>query len=84
MAVVSLEMDLITLYGRLGISYIEMTEEEINAKIAQLRADVVKNSLVSKYKISSDRIAAKGMGVGDVFSEPDWNRVSICTLEETK
>lgn len=57
---------------------------EINAKIAQLRADVVKNSLVSKYKISSDRIAAKGMGVGDVFSEPDWNRVSICTLEETK
>ena len=40
--------------------------------------------LVSKYRIKSSRIEAKGLGVGDMFSEPDWNRVSICTLDETE
>ena len=29
-----------------------------------------------------ERISAEGQGVGNMFSEPDWNRVSICTLEE--
>ena len=57
---------------------------EINAKIAQQRADAVKNSLMSKYGIASNRIIAEGQGVGDMFSEPDWNRVSICTLDENK
>lgn len=57
---------------------------EINAKIAQQRADAVKNSLMSKYAIASNRIVAEGQGVGDMFSEPDWNRVSICTLDENK
>ncbi len=38
--------------------------------------------LIKTYKISADRIVAEGQGVGDMFSEPDWNRVSICTLEE--
>ena len=25
---------------------------------------------------------AEGQGVGDMFTEPDWNRVSICTIED--
>ena len=40
--------------------------------------------LVEKYKIAAERISAEGQGVGNMFSEPDWNRVSICTLEENK
>lgn len=55
---------------------------EINARIAQQRADAVKTILVNKYKIEASRIVAEGQGVGDMFSEPDWNRVSICTIEE--
>jgi outer membrane protein OmpA-like peptidoglycan-associated protein len=54
---------------------------EVNERIANQRADAVKNLLVNKYKIAADRITAKGKGVGDSFSEPDWNRVSICTIE---
>lgn len=57
---------------------------EINAKIAQQRADAVKATLISRYRIAADRIEAEGQGVGDMFSEPDWNRVSICTLDEGK
>ena len=40
--------------------------------------------LVKKYKINDTRITAEGQGIGDMFSEPDWNRVSICTIEEGK
>ena len=54
---------------------------EVNERIANQRADAVKNLLINKYKIAADRITAKGKGVGDSFSEPDWNRVSICTIE---
>lgn len=57
---------------------------EVNAKIATARAEAVKNMLVNKYKIEASRIQAEGQGVGDMFTEPDWNRVSICTLDETK
>ena len=55
---------------------------EVNARIANARANAVKDMLIKTYKISADRIVAEGQGVGDMFSEPDWNRVSICTLEE--
>lgn len=55
---------------------------EVNARIAQQRADAVKSTLMSKYRIAADRINAQGQGVGDMFSEPDWNRVSICTLDD--
>lgn len=55
---------------------------EVNAKIAKQRAESVKNMLVSKYGIKANRIEADGQGVGEMFSEPDWNRVSICTIEE--
>ena len=49
---------------------------------ASARAEAVKTILVNKYKISASRITAEGQGVGDMFTEPDWNRVSICTIED--
>ena len=57
---------------------------EINAKIAKARAEAVKSILVNKYKIAASRINAEGQGVGNMFSENDWNRVSICTINESK
>ena len=57
---------------------------EINAKIAKARAEAVKTILVNKYKIAANRINAEGQGVGNMFSEADWNRVSICTINESK
>ena len=53
---------------------------EINARLAEQRAEAVKTMLVEKYKIDAARIDARGQGVGDMFEEPDWNRVSICTI----
>jgi outer membrane protein OmpA-like peptidoglycan-associated protein len=57
---------------------------DINEKLAAARAEAVKTALVNKYKISSSRISAEGQGVGNMFSEESWNRVSICTIEEAK
>ena len=55
---------------------------EVNARIAQQRADAVKSLLVKRYKIAEKRITAEGQGVGNMFEEPDWNRVSICNIHE--
>ena len=55
---------------------------EVNERIANQRAEAVKNMLVNKYRIDARRITAKGQGVGYMFEEPDWNRVSICTIVE--
>lgn len=55
-----------------------------NERLAQARAEAVKTILVKKYKISADRIKAEGQGVGNMFSEPDWNRVSISTIDDQK
>lgn len=55
---------------------------DFNIKLAQARAESVKTSLVKKYGIAADRIKAEGEGIGHMFSENDWNRVSICTLED--
>lgn len=55
---------------------------ENNIKLAARRAESVKNALVKKYKISADRITAEGEGIGNMFSEESWNRVSICTIED--
>lgn len=55
---------------------------EVNARIAQQRADAVKSLLVKRYKIAENRITAEGQGVGNMFEEPNWNRVSICTIHE--
>lgn len=57
---------------------------DVNARIAKQRAESVKNALVNKYGIKASRISAEGQGVGEMFSEPDWNRVSICTIEENE
>ena len=56
--------------------------EEYNLQLSQRRADAVKNILVNKYGIAAGRINAIGHGVGDIFSEPAWNRVGICTIDE--
>ena len=55
---------------------------EVNERLATARAQSVKNSLIKKYRIAADRIDAKGEGIGTMFAEESWNRVSICTLEE--
>ena len=55
---------------------------EKNKQLATARAEAVKNLLVKRYKISADRIQAEGNGIGDMFSEPDWNRVSIANIVE--
>ena len=55
---------------------------EKNKKLAAARAEAVKTLLVKRYKISADRIQAEGNGIGDMFSEPDWNRVSIANIVE--
>lgn len=56
--------------------------EEYNLQLSQRRADAVKSILVDKYGIAASRINAIGHGVGDIFSEPAWNRVGICTIDE--
>ena len=55
---------------------------EFNKKLAAARAESVKTMLVKKYGIAADRITAEGEGIGEMFTENDWNRVSICTLED--
>lgn len=55
---------------------------DFNEKLADQRAQAVRNILVQKYKIDAARITSGGEGIGNMFSEPDWNRVSICTISE--
>ncbi len=57
---------------------------EFNERLAQARAEAVKNALIKKYKIAADRIDAQGEGIGHMFTEESWNRVSICTIEDAK
>lgn len=57
---------------------------DFNIKLAKNRAEAVKTALVNKYKINPDRIKAEGEGIGHMFTEDSWNRVSICTIEEAK
>ncbi len=56
---------------------------DFNIRLAQARAEAVKNALVSRYRIPASRIEAQGEGIGNMFEEESWNRVSICTLEST-
>lgn len=53
-----------------------------NRKLAERRAEAVKKELVKRYGIASDRVKAEGMGIGDLFQENIWNRVSVCTVNE--
>lgn len=57
--------------------------KELNEKLAAARAESVKTALINKYKIAADRIVAEGEGIGHMFEEESWNRVSICELETT-
>lgn len=54
---------------------------EFNVKLAQKRAEAVKDMLVKTYKIDPARITAEGEGIGHMFEQESWNRVSICTIE---
>lgn len=54
---------------------------EFNEKLAAARAESVKNALIKRYGIAADRISAKGEGIGHMFDEESWNRVSICTID---
>lgn len=49
---------------------------------AAARAESVKTALVNRYKIPESRIVAEGEGIGHMFAEDSWNRVSICTIED--
>jgi len=55
--------------------------EKLNIRLAENRAQAVKNCLVKKYGIAESRIDAAGNGISEMFSEPEWNRVSICTMD---
>lgn len=57
---------------------------DFNIKLAQKRAESVKQALIKGYKIPASRIEAQGEGIGNMFEEESWNRVSICTLENAK
>ena len=54
--------------------------ETINNRLARYRAEAVKKILIDRYHIAPERITAHGKGVGSLFEEPSWNRVSVCTL----
>lgn len=50
---------------------------ELNQKLSDARAEVVKNALIKKYKIAADRLTTKGMGATDkLFEQVEFNRVA--------
>jgi outer membrane protein OmpA-like peptidoglycan-associated protein len=58
--------------------------KEINQKLSEARAAVVKDALVKKYKIAADRISTEGLGATDkLFDEVEFNRVATFN-DETK
>jgi outer membrane protein OmpA-like peptidoglycan-associated protein len=56
---------------------------EFNQELSTKRANAVKDVLVKQYGIDASRIVTQGEGVGNMFSEPAWNRISIITIEGT-
>lgn len=55
---------------------------DLNMRLAEARANAVKTMLVNKYKIAASRLNAEGQGIGKMFSEPEWNRVAISTIDQ--
>lgn len=50
--------------------------DELNQTLSEARAETVRKTLVSRYKIADDRLTAKGFGAtSDLFEEPEFNRV---------
>lgn len=54
---------------------------DANMRLASRRAEAVKAELINRYGVKPSRISASGAGIGDLFEEESWNRVSVCTLE---
>lgn len=54
---------------------------DFNRRLAERRAQAVKNALEKRYGIDASRITAQGAGIGELFDVDSWNRVSVCTLE---
>ena len=51
---------------------------ELNQKLSEQRAEVVKNALIKKYKIAANRVTTEGLGATDKLSdEIDFNRVAM-------
>lgn len=50
---------------------------DVNQRLSNERAEVVKKALVNKYKIAADRITTQGMGATDkLFEQVEFNRVA--------
>lgn len=58
--------------------------EDLNIRLANNRAQSVKDALMKRYKIPASRIVAEGCGIGEMFEEESWNRVAICILDSGK
>lgn len=54
---------------------------DANMRLASRRAEAVRAELINRYGVKPTRISASGAGIGDLFEEESWNRVSVCTLE---
>ncbi len=51
---------------------------DYNQKLSEKRAEVIKNTLVKKYKVAADRITTEGKGATDKLSdELEFNRVVL-------
>lgn len=57
---------------------------EFNQELSTKRANAVKKVLIEQYGIDASRIITQGEGVGNLFSEPEWNRISILTVESSE
>lgn len=57
---------------------------DFNLKLAEKRANSVKDMLVHIYGIKANRIKAEGAGIGHMFKEDSWNRVAICVLNDAE
>lgn len=54
---------------------------DANLRLATRRAESVRDALIKRYRVAPGRITAEGAGIGDLFEEESWNRVSVCTIE---
>ena len=54
---------------------------ELNKKLADARAKVVKDYLMKNYGVAADRINAVGCGVTEAYGAPELNRISVCIVE---